>query len=54
MGVTDYRDADMAMRWAAAGFLEAEKAFRRLRGHQHVAALIRLMRPVPVQLKNAA
>ena len=52
--VTNYRDADMAMRWAAAGFLEAEKAFRRLRGHQHVAALIRVMRPVPVQLKNAA
>jgi transposase-like protein len=52
--VTNYRDADMAMRWAAAGFLEAEKAFRRLRGHRHVAALIRVMRPVPVQLKNAA
>ena len=52
--VTNYRDADMAMRWAAAGFLEAEKTFRRLRGHQHVAALIRVMRPVPVQLKNAA
>jgi len=52
--VTNYRDADMAMRWAAAGFLEAEKAFRRLRGHQHVAALIRVMSPVPVQLKNAA
>ena len=52
--VTNYRDADMAMRWAAAGFLEAEKAFRRLRGHQHVAALIRVMRPDPVQLKNAA
>lgn len=52
--VTNYRDADMAMRWAAAGFLEAEKSFRRLRGHQHIAALIRVMRPAPVQLKNAA
>ncbi len=52
--VTNYRDADMAMRWAAAGFLEAEKSFRRLRGHQHVAAFIRVMRPVSVQLKNAA
>ena len=29
--VTNYRDVNMAMRWAAAGFLEAEKAFRRLR-----------------------
>ena len=52
--VTNYRDVAMAMRWTAAGFLEAEKSFRRLRGHQHIAALIRLMRPVPVQLKKAA
>ena len=52
--VTNYRDVKMAMRWAAAGFLEAEKAFRRLRGHQHIAALIRLMRPAPIQLKKAA
>jgi hypothetical protein len=44
----------MAMRWSAAGFPEAEKAFRRLRGHQHIAALIRVMRPVPAQLKKAA
>jgi transposase-like protein len=52
--VTNYRDAEMAMRWAAAGFLEAEKAFRRLRGHQHIAALIRVMRPVPALLKKVA
>jgi transposase-like protein len=52
--VTNYRDAEMAMRWVAAGFLEAEKAFRRLRGHRHIAALIGAMRPVPAQLKKAA
>ena len=52
--VTNYRDVKMAMRWAAAGFLEAEKAFRRLRGHQHIAALIRVMRPAPIQLKKVA
>lgn len=52
--VTNYRDVKMAMRWAAAGFLEAEKAFRRLRGHQHIAALIRMMRPAPIQLKKVA
>ena len=52
--VTNYRDVKMAMRWAAAGFLEAEKSFRRLRGHQHIAALIRVMRPAPIQLKKAA
>ncbi|KAF1049947.1 MAG: hypothetical protein GAK41_01655 [Burkholderia gladioli] len=30
--VDRYRDADMAMRWAATGFLEAEKRFRKLGG----------------------
>jgi hypothetical protein len=44
----------MAMRWAAAEFLEAEKAFCRLRRHQHIATFISVMRPVPVQLKKAA
>jgi len=44
----------MVMRWAIAGFLEVKKAFRRLRGHQHIAALISAMRPVPVELKKAA
>lgn len=52
--VTRYRDAQMAMRWVAAGFLEAEKAFRRLRGHERIRALIHALRPVPVQMKKAA
>ncbi len=52
--VTRYRDAQMALRWVAAGFLEAEKAFRKLRGHKHIATLIHVMRPVPAQLKKAA
>ena len=30
--VTRYRDGAMALRWAAAGFLEAEKSFRRIQG----------------------
>ena len=52
--VTNHRDVHMAMRWAAAGFLEAEKAFRRLRGHRSIAALIHALRPVPAQLKKVA
>ena len=52
--VTRYRNVDMAMRWVAAGFLEAEKAFRRLRGHQKLPSLILAMRPVSVQLKKVA
>ena len=52
--LTRYRDAQMAMRWTAAGFLEAEKAFRRLRGHEHIAALIQALRPASTQPKKAA
>ena len=52
--VTNYRSVKMAMRWAAAGFLEAEKAFRKLRGHADIPALLRVLRPVTVQLKKAA
>lgn len=37
-GKGSWRDS-MAMRWVAAGFLEAEKAFRRLRGHQQMPLL---------------
>jgi len=52
--VTRYRNADMAMRWVAAGFLEAEKAFRRLRGHQNLPSLILAIRPASVQLEKVA
>jgi transposase-like protein len=30
--VTRYRDADMVLRWTAAGFLEAQKSFRKIQG----------------------
>ena len=30
--VSNYRDADMALRWVATGFLEAEKRFRKIHG----------------------
>jgi transposase-like protein len=52
--VTHYRDASMAMRWTAAGFLEAEKSFRRLRGYEQIPALIAAMRPASVKTKIAA
>lgn len=32
--VCRYRDAQMALRWTAAGFLEAEKSFRRIQGYR--------------------
>ena len=52
--VTHYRDASMAMRRTAAGFLEAEKSFRRLRGYEQIPALISAMRPASVKTKMAA
>jgi transposase-like protein len=30
--VTHYQDADMALRWTAAGFIEAQKSFRKIQG----------------------
>jgi len=34
--VSRWRDADMVLRWSAAGFLEAEKSFRRIQGYRHL------------------
>ena len=31
--VTNYKDAEMALRWTAASFLQAEKSFKKLRGY---------------------
>lgn len=37
--VKRWRDASMAMRWCAAGMIEAGKQFRRVNGHLHLPAL---------------
>ena len=34
-----WRDGQMALRWCAAGMVEASKQFRRINGHLHLAAL---------------
>jgi len=34
--VTRWRDGQMVLRWAACGFLETEKRFRRIMGHQQL------------------
>jgi transposase-like protein len=55
--VTRYRDADMAMRWTAMGFLEAEKTFRRIQGYKDLwvlaVALGREIKNVDVKAKAA-
>ncbi len=37
--VKRWRDGEMAVRWCAAGMLEAAKQFRRVKGHLHLHAL---------------
>ena len=37
--VKRWHDGDMAMRWCAAGMVEAGKQFRRVNGHLHLPAL---------------
>ena len=37
--VKHWRDGQMALRWCAAGMLEASSQFRRVNGHLHLAAL---------------
>ena len=52
--VTNYKDVEMALRWTAAGFLEAEKSFKKLRGYADLKTLIDGLRPTAQQLKKAA
>jgi putative transposase len=38
--VKRWRDTKMRRRWCAAGMLEAEKSFRRVKGHAQMPALV--------------
>jgi transposase-like protein len=38
--VTKWKDGSMKKRWIAAGLLEAERSFRRVRGHKDMAKLV--------------
>ncbi len=37
--VENWRDGTMALRWCAAGMVEAGKQFRRVNGHMHLRSL---------------
>jgi putative transposase len=37
--VKNWQDGQMALRWCAAGMVEAGKQFRRVNGHMHLTAL---------------
>ena len=42
--VKRWRDGSMKKRWLAAGMLEAERSFRRLKGHQEMPVLVAALR----------
>ena len=41
--VTRWRDGDMRRRWCVAGPLRAESKFRRVKGHRHMAILLKAL-----------
>jgi hypothetical protein len=42
--VKRWRDGEMRRRWCAAGMLEAEKSFRRVKGYRQMPALVAQLR----------
>jgi putative transposase len=52
--VTNYKDAEMALRWTAAGFIEAEKSFKKVRGYEDLKTLINGLRPHLQQSRKVA
>ena len=52
--VTNYKDAQKTLRWTAAGFIEAEKSFKKLCDYADLKILIKSLRPAAQQLKKAA
>ena len=43
--VTRWKDGSMKKRWIAAGMLEAERSFRRVRGHDDMKMLVEALGP---------
>ena len=41
--VTRWRDGQMVLRWTAAGMLNAERSFRRIKGHKQMPQLVRAL-----------
>ena len=41
--VKNWRDGKMIKRWVAAGILEAQRGFRRLRGHKGMPVLVQAL-----------
>ena len=52
--VKRWRNAKMVLRWGAAALLVAEKGFRRIQGHEHLAELIVALNPQQTKLAPLA
>ena len=56
--VKRWRDGDMRLRWTAARLAEAQKGFRRVKGHRYLpeltAAIRRELNPTPTEKAAAA
>ena len=51
--VKRWRDGEMRRRWCAAGMLEAEKSFRRVKGHTQMPALVAQLRAHAARVAQA-
>ena len=52
--VKNWQSGDQVERWAAAGLLEAEKKFRRIRGYQTLPMLIDALTTIRLKQQQAA
>jgi hypothetical protein len=50
--VKRWREGDQPLRWTAAGLLEAEKKFRRIKGYQEILLLKERLNPSRIQQKE--
>jgi transposase-like protein len=51
--VKRWREGDQPLRWTAAGLLEAEKKFRRIKGYQEILLLKERLNPSRIQQREA-
>jgi len=42
--VSNFKDGEMALRHAAAGFMGAERGFKRVRGYKHMGVLLEMLK----------
>ena len=47
--VSNYQNADMALRWTVMGFLESDRGMRRIKGYAQLSALIAKLRSAQEQ-----